>query len=80
LKTTPSTLFTFGRPQTSYFIPINPNMSGPADASKNAEVKATPPKEQNPLTKLEEDDEFEDFPAEGMLSAAVIQIRDRAVG
>jgi hypothetical protein len=41
-------------------------MSGPADASKAAEVKATPPKEQNPLTKLEEDDEFEDFPAEGM--------------
>jgi len=39
-------------------------MSGPADASKAAEVKATPPKEQNPLTKLEEDDEFEDFPAE----------------
>jgi hypothetical protein len=41
-------------------------MSGPAESSKNAEVKAAPPKEQNPLTKLEEDDEFEDFPAEGM--------------
>jgi 26 proteasome complex subunit DSS1 len=50
-------------------------MSGsqnPSDAAKSTAGESkppTPPKEQTPAAKLEEDDEFEDFPSEGMLSS-----------
>jgi hypothetical protein len=43
-------------------------MSGPADAEKKPEASsndAEASKEAKPAAKLEEDDEFEDFPAEG---------------
>lgn len=42
--------------------------SGTASTTKasNADAAATPPKEQKPAAALEEDDEFEDFPVEGM--------------
>jgi len=42
-------------------------MSGPSETSKPADKPTTQIKEANPPTKLEEDDEFEDFPSEGML-------------
>lgn len=44
-------------------------MSAPSatDASKSSEASTAPTKEQQkPTAALEEDDEFEDFPAEGI--------------
>lgn len=49
------------KPQTMSAAPA----SGAAPANKTAEG-ATPAKDQKPTVTLEEDDEFEDFPVDGM--------------
>jgi hypothetical protein len=48
---------------------LDAKMSGPSETSKPAEKPITQTKETNPATKLEEDDEFEDFPSEGIVGS-----------